>query len=160
MAHKTQPAVFAVVVTGTGLLAAATAGLPWPWAVPVLTGAALCLITGVGRAGRGATALPLFGIVGLTACAVVPGGHLSVLWALLAAVATVAYLTACQARTAGLRHKRVPRAALGAVVVAAATAALTVLSAPTAAWLLPVGLTGCVLAFVLALTGVGGRYRP
>ncbi|MET8631737.1 hypothetical protein [Streptomyces sp. NPDC004680] len=157
MAHKTKLSVLTVLATGVALMSAATAGLPRSWAVPILAAAALCLITAVLRPGRAATAVPVLAVVGLAACAVVPGGHLSPLWALLVAVATVAYLTAWEAHTTGLCQGRVPGEALGAVVVAVGAATLTALSAVAGTWLLPVGLAACVLAFAFAHTHTGGR---
>ncbi|MEU6497110.1 hypothetical protein ABZ890_43280 [Streptomyces sp. NPDC046984] len=157
MAHKTHLTALTVLATGAALMTAATAGLPGPWAAPILASAGLCLITAVLRSGRGATTVPVLGVVGLAAGAVVPGGHLNPLWALLVAVATVAYLIAWEAHTTGLSHGRVPGEALGAVVVAVAAAALTALSTVAGTWLLPVGLAAGVLAFALAHTHTDGR---
>jgi hypothetical protein len=160
MARRTRAGAVAVVlIAGTGLLAAAAAGLPWRWALPLMMSGGAALAQPLLRHGRGAAAVPALGVLGLAACAVVPGGHLNPLWALAVAAATVAYLTGLDARTTGAPRGPVRNEALGAVAVATGAAALLTLPAVTAAWLLPLGPVAAVLALALALTGTGGRPR-
>lgn len=150
-------ALLVVVVTGVGLLAAAAVGLPWRWAVVLLFCGVTALASTTMRHGAGAVAVPVLGVLGLSACAVVPGGHLNPLWALAVAVATVAYLTALEIHTTGVGSSAVRGEALGAVAIAAGSAALLALPAVSAPWLLPLGLAASVLAFATALAGTGGR---
>ncbi|MEU6284395.1 hypothetical protein [Streptomyces sp. NPDC047028] len=150
----------AIVVTGTGLLAAAAAGLPWRWATAVLVSGLAALALAVLRGGRGGLTVPALGILGLSACAMVPGGRLGPLGALAVAVATVAFQTGLEARTTGLPRGGVRGEALTGVIVAAGAAALLGLPAVTAPWALPLGLAAAVLALALALSGTGRRQRP
>lgn len=153
----------AVAVTGIGLLASAAAGLPWRWAVPVLACGGTALASSVLRHGRGGTTVPVVGLLGLAVCAVVPGGHLNPLWALVVAVATVAYMTGLELPTASLAGAAIRGEAVGAAAVAAGASALLALPVATAPWLLPLGLVASVLAFALAMAGRGGtsgKRRP
>lgn len=158
-----RPAVVAVIaLTGIGLLASAAAGLPWRWAVPVLACGGTALASSVLRHGRGGTAVPVVGVLGLAAWAVVPGGHLKPLGTGRRRRDTGVHDRAGDA-TASPAGAAIRGEAMGAVAVAAGASALLALPAATAPWLLPLGLVASVLAFALAMAGTGGtggKRRP
>lgn len=154
---RARPAA-AVLVTGAGLLAGAAAGLPWAWAVPALGLGGAALAVSVARKGRGGTAVAVVAVVGLAACAVVPGGHLGPLWALAVAAALAPYLAALTVYDIGSGWREVSRQVVEAAAVAGAAAALLALPAVATPWLVTVGLVAVVLAFAAA-TGRLPRHR-
>jgi hypothetical protein len=146
----------AVALTGSAALVAGAAGLPLLAAVvPLVLGATALGCTVTGRPGAGAVA-PL-AVLSLAACTLLPGARFGAAQALALAVALVAYFGALEVRDSVSRMPAVIREATGAFVVAAAIAALFLLPAATAVWLVPVGLGTVVIAFAVALSGAGSR---
>lgn len=149
-------------VVGAGLLACATAGLPWFWAIPCLAAGSLLLIgTGL-RKGRRASGVPITAILALSLCALVPGGHLSTPWALLTSMGIVLFIAVHEARAVQERWGAVRGEVWGALLVAVAGGALMLLPALHVPWLLGVGAGASALVFAIALNGTrthAGRLR-
>jgi hypothetical protein len=146
----------AVAVTGGALTVAAAAGLPLAAATAPLALGTAALARTVARA-RGGGAVALLAVLSLAACAVVPGSTLGAWQGLAVAVTLAAYLCALEVQETRSRLPAATREAAGAVVAAAALAALFLLPSAAAVWLVPVGLATLVACFAAAVSGTGRR---